>query len=52
MTNPLELIRQINIPTPRKRNQPVKSRRLRRQEERDRVKAANLNQKKIDRLSA
>ncbi len=38
MTNPLELIRQLNTPTPRKRTQPVKSRRLRRQEERDRIR--------------
>jgi hypothetical protein len=51
-TDTLKLIRDLNTPTPRAFTQPLKSRRRRRQEERDRVKAAKLNQKKIDRLSA
>ena len=53
MTNPLELVRQIDTPntTKRDRTRLNKSRRQRRREERDHVKAAKLNQKKNDRLS-
>ena len=37
MTNALKLIRAFDTPTPRENTQPIKSRRLRRQEQRDRV---------------
>jgi hypothetical protein len=53
--NPITEIKQIHsrLPQPTKR-QLVKPRRVRRQEQRDHVKAARLNenQKKNDRLSA
>ena len=53
MTNPLKLIRALDDSPPvSPRIQPIKSRRERRQEEHDRVKAARFNQKKIGRLSA
>lgn len=45
MTNPLQLIYSLDTSTPQKRRQPLKSRRQRRQEDRDRVRAAKLNQK-------
>jgi hypothetical protein len=47
MTNPLELIRQLGIPIAIKRSgtQPLKSRRLRRQEKRDRIRSAKVHQK-------
>jgi hypothetical protein len=49
---PLQEIQHLNKNTPKKKMERLKPRRQRRQEERDRVKASKLNQKKIDRLSA
>jgi hypothetical protein len=52
MTNTILVIKALDTSTPNSMRKKVKSRRQRRQEQRDRVKAAKLNQKKIDRLSA
>jgi hypothetical protein len=43
MTNALRLIRALDTPTPRERTQPLKSRRQRRQEERNRLKSSQAN---------
>jgi hypothetical protein len=43
MTNALRLIRALDTHTPHDRTQPLKSRRQRRQEERDRIKLAQVN---------
>lgn len=50
MTNALRLICDLDTPTPRARTQPLKSRRQRRQEERDRLKLAQVNSQKKSRL--
>jgi len=47
MTNALRLIRALDTPTSQERTRPTKSRRQRRREERDRIKASKLTQKKI-----
>jgi hypothetical protein len=52
MISTLTLIKAINTSTPNPMHKKIKPRRQRRQEQRDRVKAAKLNQKKIDQLSA
>jgi hypothetical protein len=46
MTNPLALVRQLDAPITTKRSdtQPTKSRRLRRQEERDRIRSAKVQE--------
>ena len=43
MTNTLSLIKGLDASTPHSRGEKPKPRRLRRQEQRDRVKAAKLN---------
>jgi hypothetical protein len=42
MTNALKLVRALDTPIPRERIQPLKSRRLRRQEQRDRIRSAKV----------
>lgn len=50
--SPFQEIRRVDANTPKTKITFLKPRRVRRQEERDRVKADKLNQRKNDRLSA
>jgi hypothetical protein len=45
MTNPLKLIQDLDTPRERSATRLTKSRRLRRQEERDRIRSAKVHQK-------
>jgi hypothetical protein len=45
MTNTLSLVKALDTSTPRSKRKKLKPRRLRRQEERDRIKSATSNKK-------